>query len=193
MSLDSLSPWLALPIYSLGLPHSSHMGKAAHCRQFRRYAPALRRTAPGALGRWSTTQPKGAWKRNNGSFTFKPSKLYRNTIRHDSSQHDTSSLKSKPFGMNADQSHDHEPLGDASPGWDLCEQIPGSFHDVPLGGWQRKAWSKAGRTLWKIKSQIANFTLSNTFILARKKTYILDTPVPAQMAWMVSLFLTPFS
>ena len=139
MSLDSLSPWLALPIYSLGLPHSSHMGKAAHCRQFRRYAPALRRTAPGALGRWSTTQPKGAWKRNNGSFTFKPSKLYRNTIRHDSSQHDTSSLKSKPFGMNADQSHDHEPLGDASPGWDLCEQIPGSFHDVPLGGWQRKA------------------------------------------------------
>ena len=32
MSLDSPSPWLALTIYSLGLPHSSHMGKAAHCR-----------------------------------------------------------------------------------------------------------------------------------------------------------------
>ena len=73
--------------------------------------------------------------------------------------------------MNADQSHDHEPLEDASPGWDLCEQIPGSFHDVPLGGWQRKAWSKAGRTLWKIKSQIANFTLSNSFILARKTCF----------------------
>ena len=46
-----------------------------------------------------------------------------------------------------------------------------------------------------LENKIANCKLHPVqhFYFGKKKTYILDTPVPAQMAWMVSLFLTPFS